>query len=162
MKPITGEVLIDAPVETVFDMVADERNEPRYNTGMVSAEKLTPGPIGTGTRFAAVIRTRGKRTPATIEYTAFARPRSLTSLSRMGQMDVKGDLTFTAEGERTVFRWSWQLHPRRALRVLGPLIRAVGRRQERANWHAMKEYVEAASAGIVAGRGGTESVPPSP
>jgi len=31
MIHITGEVTIDAPVGEVFDMVADERNEPRYN-----------------------------------------------------------------------------------------------------------------------------------
>jgi hypothetical protein len=28
---IEGEIVIDRPVEEVFDVVADERNEPRYN-----------------------------------------------------------------------------------------------------------------------------------
>jgi uncharacterized protein YndB with AHSA1/START domain len=31
---IDGEIVIAAPVEQVFDMVADERNEPRYNPRM--------------------------------------------------------------------------------------------------------------------------------
>jgi len=31
MTHIAGEVTIAAPAEDVFDMVADERNEPRYN-----------------------------------------------------------------------------------------------------------------------------------
>ena len=31
MTHIAGEVTIAAPVDEVFDMVADERNEPRYN-----------------------------------------------------------------------------------------------------------------------------------
>jgi hypothetical protein len=36
-------------VEEVFDFVADERNEPRYNPRMLSAEKTSDGPIGIGT-----------------------------------------------------------------------------------------------------------------
>jgi hypothetical protein len=32
-----------------FDLVADERNEPRYNPRMWRAEKITEGPIGVGT-----------------------------------------------------------------------------------------------------------------
>jgi hypothetical protein len=32
---------------------ADERNEPRYNPRICGAEKLSPGPIGTGARFRA-------------------------------------------------------------------------------------------------------------
>ena len=56
MRPITGEVLIGAPAETVFDFVADECHEPLYNRNMLRGEKLTPGTIGIGTRFAAVMR----------------------------------------------------------------------------------------------------------
>lgn len=56
MKPIRGEVLINAPAENVFDFVADERNEPLYNRNMLHVEKLTPGPVGRGTRFAAQMR----------------------------------------------------------------------------------------------------------
>ena len=33
--------MIARPVEEVFDFVADERNEPRYNPRMLRAEKLT-------------------------------------------------------------------------------------------------------------------------
>jgi hypothetical protein len=46
MAHISREVTIDAPVEEVFDLVADERNEPRYNPRIVHAEKLSEGPGG--------------------------------------------------------------------------------------------------------------------
>lgn len=36
------------PVEEVFDFVADETNEPRYNQDMVRCEKVTPGPLASG------------------------------------------------------------------------------------------------------------------
>ena len=49
MARIEGEIVIDRPVEEVFDFVADERNEPRYNPQMLRAEQISSGPIGLGT-----------------------------------------------------------------------------------------------------------------
>jgi hypothetical protein len=56
MAHVEGEILIGRPVAEVFDFVADERNEPRYNPRMLRAEKLSTGPIGVGTRFRAEMR----------------------------------------------------------------------------------------------------------
>ena len=143
MRPITGEIFVRAPVEEVFDFVADESNEPLYNTNMLRAEKLTPGPIGVGTRFAAVMKGRSP-TALTIEYTGLNRPRTLSSRSRTAGMEIEGELTFVPEGNGTRLRWVWRLHPYGALRFLIPLVRAIGSRQERANWSGLKSYLEAA------------------
>jgi len=35
MRSITGEMEIARPIEEVFDFVADETNEPRYDDDMV-------------------------------------------------------------------------------------------------------------------------------
>ena len=51
MAQIQGKLVIHRPVHEVFDFVADERNEPRYNPRICRAEKLLPGSIGCGTRF---------------------------------------------------------------------------------------------------------------
>jgi uncharacterized protein YndB with AHSA1/START domain len=142
MKPFTGEIVIDASVETVFDVVADERNEPRYNPRMLEARKLTSGPVGRGARFTALMRTRGRPMPMTIEFTGFDRPHSLTSVNRMRAMEIEGTLTFTPVADGTRLHWSWALHPRGPLRLLGPLMGAIGRRQERANWTGLKNYLE--------------------
>jgi hypothetical protein len=75
MAQIQGELVINRPVHEVFDVVADERNEPRYNPLIRRAEKLTRGPIGRGTRFRAEAVTLGRTTGMTIEY----RPRGPAS-----------------------------------------------------------------------------------
>ena len=46
MARIEGEIAINRPVDEVFDFVADERNEPRYNPKIARVEKLSDGPIG--------------------------------------------------------------------------------------------------------------------
>jgi hypothetical protein len=71
MAQIQGELVIRRPVHEVFDVVADERNEPRYNPPIRRAEKLSPGPIGRGTQFRAEAVTLGRTTEMTIEYTTY-------------------------------------------------------------------------------------------
>ena len=39
------EEILDPAAEAVFDFVADERNEPRYNRQMSKVQLLTPEPI---------------------------------------------------------------------------------------------------------------------
>ena len=53
MVHIHGEIIINRPLEEVFDVVADTSREPRYNPRMHHAEQITNGPIGVGTRFHA-------------------------------------------------------------------------------------------------------------
>jgi hypothetical protein len=47
--------------------LADERNEPRYNARMVRADKVTPGPIGKGTRFRSAVASFGREAEMVIE-----------------------------------------------------------------------------------------------
>ena len=52
MSRVCGALDIARPVDVVFDAVADQRNEPTYNRHMTASTKVTPGPIGLGTRFS--------------------------------------------------------------------------------------------------------------
>ena len=99
MVRIEGEIAINRPLEEVFDFVADERNEPRYNPRMLGAEKVSPEPIGPGTRFRSEFASRG-RPVATTEITAYERPRRLASSTHMTMMDVRGTLTFEIRSRR--------------------------------------------------------------
>jgi uncharacterized protein YndB with AHSA1/START domain len=82
MVRIEGEIVINRPVEDVFDFVADERNEPRYNPQMRRAEQISDGPIGIGTRFRAELVNMGRTVEMVIEFTGFDRPRRLASTIR--------------------------------------------------------------------------------
>lgn len=146
MAHIEGEIIIDRPADEVFDFVADERNEPTYNPRLRDVELLTTGPIGPGTRFRAQTTTRSRAVPMLIELTRVERPRRLASTTRMSSMDVVGDLTFDAVEGRTRMRWSWELRPHGVLRLLGPIVARVGRRQEEECWAALKRHLEQAAS----------------
>lgn len=147
MARVEGEILIERPVWEVFDFVADERNQPRYNRRMVRAEVITSGDIGAGTEFQRELKAMGRAVPMTVEFTRFERPRVLGSRTRSSMMESEGALRFATVAGGTHMRWSWQVRPRGALRLLGPLVGALGRRQEKAIWWELKRLLEAQAGG---------------
>jgi carbon monoxide dehydrogenase subunit G len=142
MFEIEGEILIKRPVEEVFDFAADERNEPRYNPHMGRAEQITDGPLGVGTRFRAEIRSMGRTVPMITEITAYERPRRYGSSTHLSFMDTRGAVTFEPVPEGTRMRWSWEVEPRGALKLMTPIMARIGGRQEQANWEGLKRVLE--------------------
>ncbi len=143
MTHIVGEVTIDAPVDELFDLVADERNEPRYNPRIVSAQKLSDGPVGRGSRFIAVPRGMGSRGEMTLEVVEYDRPHRLHNVVRSSYMQVDGTLTFEQVPEGTRMRWDWDMGLAGPMKALSPVLALIGPRWERRNWLGLKEYVEA-------------------
>jgi hypothetical protein len=143
MIRIEGEIVINRPVDEVFDFVADARNEPLYNPRMVRAEKLTPGPIGLGTRFRDEFRSMGRPTDITIEIIGYERPWRLTDSIHMSTMDIRGGLTFDPVPAGTRMRWAWDLLPRGVFKLITPIVARIGRRQEQRIWGDLKRVMEA-------------------
>jgi len=144
MAGIEGEILIGRPVDVVFDYVADQSNEPQYNPRMVRAEKITPGPVGKGTQFRSAVASMGRTAEMLIECTGYDRPALLASTATMAQADFSYLLTFEPAAAGTRMRWSGQVRPKGAFRLLGPVITWLGMRQEQRIWASLKLHLEAA------------------
>jgi len=144
MAGIEGEILIGQPVDVVFDYVADQSNEPQYNPRMVRAEKITPGPVGKGTQFRSAVASMGRKAEMLIECTGYDRPALLASTTTMAQADFSYLLTFEPAAAGTRMRWSGQVRPKGAFRLLGPVITWLGMRQEQRIWASLKLHLEAA------------------
>ena len=143
MARVEGEIVINRPVEDVFDFVADERNEPRYNPRMRSAEQSSEGPIGSGTRFRTELETMGRTVPMIVEFIGYERPSRLASVTRSSMMETEGALTFESVPGGTRMCWSWDVRPRGALRLMAPLVGVIGRWQEQRIWGNLKRLLEA-------------------
>jgi hypothetical protein len=146
MPRVEGDLVIERPIEEVFDFVADERNEPRYNSNMRRSEKIGEGPIGVGTRFRAEIMSRGRPVEMLTEFTAYDRPRHLALRATLSTMEIEGSLSFEPVPEGTRMRWSWTVKPRGLLRLMAPVVGRIGRRQERAIWRGLKRLLEESNA----------------
>ncbi|TCM42707.1 SRPBCC family protein [Kribbella sp. VKM Ac-2568] len=142
MTHIYGEVTIDAPVDEVFDLVADERNEPRYNPRIVRAEKVSEGPIGIGSRFVAAPKGMGAKGEMALEIVEYDRPHGLHNVVRSSYLRVDGTLTFDGVEGGTRLRWDWDMVLLGPMRVLSPVLSFFGPGWERRNWVGLKKYME--------------------
>ena len=144
MVHMEGEVVVNRPLEMMFDFVADARNEPRYNRHILHAEKTSSGPIGVGSRFRNETASMGRTTEWVIEITSYERLRYLATFLRSRAMDIRGAMTFDTVDGATRMRWSWDLEPHGIFKLLAPLVGRMGRRLENRNWENMKHYLESA------------------
>ena len=77
-----------------------------------------------------------------IEITEYDRARRLGSRTTMSSVDVNGGLTFDPVDGATRMSWSWEVSPKGPLRLVGPLVARLGRRQEQAIWTGLKAKLE--------------------
>jgi hypothetical protein len=145
MAKVSGSIDIERSPEVVFDFVADARNEPKYHPQMTAMSLVTEEPIGVGSMFAATLVSRGRPVTMTVEYTDFVRPSriALVSSSVWGIKTV-GAVSFAPSGMGTVMTWSWDIRLHGLANVASPIAAWIGRRQERATWGGLKQYLEAA------------------
>jgi uncharacterized protein YndB with AHSA1/START domain len=145
---VKGDIVIDRAVEDVFDCVADERNEPMYNAQMRLAEKISDGPIGVGTQYRAEVVSGGRPVSMVIEVTEYERPGRLASVTTMSSMDIAYTLTFEPVREGTRLRWAGEIEPHGMLKLMGPLVAWMGRRQELRIWAGLKVLLEGNVASV--------------
>ena len=81
--------------------------------------------------------------PMGVEFARFEWPRLLASRTTSSMMETEGSLTFESVAGGTRMRWSWDVRPRGALKLMTPLVGLLGRRQERAIWGELKRMLEA-------------------
>ncbi|MDN4645511.1 SRPBCC family protein [Arthrobacter sp. PsM3] len=153
MTSIQGEIVIGRPLSEVFDFVADERNEPRYNPRILHVEKVTGGSMRNGTQFKVTTKSRGRPLTMLLKTTEYQRPTRLANTTSMSSATIRGVLTFEPAAGGTLLRWSWDIQPRGALKFLSPIIGRIGKRQEAANWASLKRYLESLPAAETPGSG---------
>ncbi len=130
----TEQMHIDCPSTTVFDLMADARNETRWNGGVSRAELMTDEPIGKGSQFIVV--SRGREDEVTI--TVFDRPERLEFAVTSKAMDIDITYTFAETDGTTTAVGNFDARPKGFMKVLLPLLMPVIKR-DLAKQHAKFE-----------------------
>ena len=134
---VTATTRIACPPETVFDMLADLRNDTRWNSRVSSADLRSPEPIGPGSRFAIV----NGGTAYDVTVTTYDRPSRLV-FEASGKPDLTIACTLTPTGEGTELESDFDFRPRGALKVLLPLLAPVIRRDVPKQYASFKALCE--------------------
>jgi len=67
-------VLIDRPIEQVFDFLVDGENDKKFSARVLEIEKKTEGPIRAGTVYASTVKDAGIKTEREFELAVVERP----------------------------------------------------------------------------------------
>jgi carbon monoxide dehydrogenase subunit G len=134
---VTTTTRIACPPETVFDMLADLRNDTRWNSRVSRAEVRSPEPIGLGSRFAIV----NGGTAYDVTITSYDRPSRL-GFEASGKPDLTIAYALTGRGDETELKSDFDFRPRGVLKVVFPLLAPVIRRDVPKQFASLKALCE--------------------
>jgi len=123
-------VIIERPVEEVFEFVVDLSNIPSTDPSVQSVEKTSEGPIDAGSTF----RMRQKAPPlgkvreASVRYTAVEPNRKIEFEAMVGPISPTASLTFEQANGGTRVTFRGEPNPVGPFRLLSPLIERQGQR----------------------------------
>ncbi len=135
---VMASTTIDKPVSYVFPLMADNRNEPRWNSNLSDSELLTAEPIGVGSRFRAVYQ--GQECMAVISEHEL--DRVVTFEVDAKRMDITGRMTFSPAGSGTRLDGEFDLRPKGVMRVMLPLVAPLVRRDFPKQFANFKAFAE--------------------
>ncbi len=135
---ITNQVIIQRPQETVFDFVADMRNELKWNPDVQTMEKLTEGTIGIGTNFLAKWTLSDT---INVEIIRYERPYYVTFVNG-GKLGVTLELSLSSSENKTEMNTKFIATPNGFLRAIFPVMKNRLKYQEQKNMENLKSFLE--------------------
>lgn len=147
MPTIRLNTIIGAPPGTVFSVLSDWRQRPRWERELRQYAPITPEPFGAGTRIHWVRALGAGQISGIVDITECDPPRLLVSEAPTGPMRFRtvARLAATVDGTQTILHAELTVKPHGALRLLTPLVIRNVRRQATGNLQALKDLVEQAA-----------------
>jgi len=105
MRRVEASAQIGASPEELFDFLADPANLPRWQTGIVSAERTSPDPVGVGSTARVVRELAGQRVAVDLEITAYEAGRRLVLESAVSGIGVEATLELAPRAAGTDLRF---------------------------------------------------------
>jgi uncharacterized protein YndB with AHSA1/START domain len=103
MEGFEATVVIDRPIEQVFDFLVDGENDKKFSPRVLRIEKTTDGPIRAGTVYASTVKDAGIKTEREFELDVVERPTRIRwhELSSAPVVVPEGGYDLVAEGTGT-------------------------------------------------------------
>ena len=146
MKTISTTRSIHAPVEVVFDTIADVRNFSKAVPHIVKVEFQTEQRVGEGTRFLETRIMNGREATVELEVAQYVKNERVRMISDAG--GTVWDTVFTVEelDGKTEMKMAMEAKPHKFLaRIMNWLIRGMVAKAVEADMDALKDYCESKS-----------------
>lgn len=135
------EIMIDRPVEQVFDLWSDKERSSDWAAPVEEVRKLTDGPVRVGTKFLEIARIPGGHVEDTIEITGYEPGRVLDGTWSGGMVGHWKSRFYERDG-KTLFQLHVDVTPGGFMGKLEPIIGGLVRRAMRKDIETFKRTVE--------------------
>jgi uncharacterized membrane protein len=139
-------VVVDRPLEDVFDYYAQYHRHPEWQPELLSAEFTTPGPVAAGSKGIEVRRLLGREIRVGYEITDHVRPHRSAFRTLDGPVRPIGIATFASAANGTRLQFELDLAARGPLRLLAPILALRLRSQIAAHLQRFKAVLESEGA----------------
>jgi uncharacterized membrane protein len=140
---VNHTVQIDRSPEEVFAFVADFENLPRWQKSVITAHKVTEGPIRVGSKFTEDVRILGRNVESTGEVTALEPNRRMEfDLTSKGPIECKAQFTFAAAAGGTSLSLDGDFRLKGLWKLMTPMAAGEIRRETRKELEALKTVLE--------------------
>lgn len=134
-----GGTTIARPIETVFDYVADMRNEPKWLPGADDVRLVSGEPIGGGSQFSGTYARAGKVSCTISEY---ERPHRVVIHGEAKGMSFDDAITLTPVDGGTQLSAIMRTEPKGLFKLVAPMIGRVIGKQFQSNWERLRDVLE--------------------
>jgi uncharacterized membrane protein len=137
------EIVIDAPVETVFQIATDIENMKHIMEHVLSVELLTEGPLQKGTKMKEVRAIRGGKTEATVEVTDYITNETYSVKSENNGLFVHYHYDFHRKDQGTVVKLKVTIQTTGLINsLLKPMITRIIKKEDKNQLKHLKRYIE--------------------
>ncbi len=132
---------IEAPPETVFDLLADHTKFPLWDPHMIECKLFTEGPIVKGSKGITIGEFRGRRIETEIYYDAYDRPKYVSGGTSSGPVKAKNISEFSPTEKGTLINWKMDVEFKGFMRLLEPFMKSSLIKQRNETMEALKGYI---------------------
>lgn len=142
-------ILVNKPVETVFEFMADPENDILWQSGVLESRRTSQGPMGVGTTEESESQFLGRRFKSTYDVTAYEPNREIGNKTTSGLVAVKVAYLYEAlDGGQTKVTFVLEGDAGSFFKLAEPILVRMTQRQWETNLAALKDILETRTVGV--------------
>ncbi len=143
MIKVETSVLIDRPIEKVFEFATTPENDEQWLIG-VKARKNSEGPTKVGATSETEVRFLGQIVKTTFEVIEYKPPRKIAVKTVSGPITIKSEETFeSVSKDQTKVTVRGEANAKGLFKLAEPIIERMAQRQWETSYENLKDVLEA-------------------
>jgi carbon monoxide dehydrogenase subunit G len=143
MSTLTQSVMVNRPVEEVWDFIGNFENTTRWSRGVLEARQTSDGPLGVGSTLQAVVKAFGRRRTADYLVTEYEPNHGFAFEVTSGPMTSRARYSVEPAEAGTRLTASGEAEPTGLYKLLAPLLVRTVKRHSEADLANLKRLLEA-------------------